>query len=76
MSRRQPRLRRLEANAVRLGLLRRLADLNHLAVEIDAFPAQRQDLAEPHVAQEAKQGREPQRGAFRLFPPGQARRGR
>ena len=37
--------RRLEANAVRLGLLQRLADLNNLLVEIDARPAQCQDFA-------------------------------
>jgi hypothetical protein len=33
------RLRRLEADAMRLGLLQRLADLDNLAVKIDAVPA-------------------------------------
>src|SRR5262249_2354259 len=36
-----PSLRWLEADAVRLGLLQRLAYLDHLAVEIGAAPAQR-----------------------------------
>ena len=51
-------LRRLKPNAVRLGLLQRLADLDDLAVEIDAVPAQRQHLAEAHAGEQRHHGRD------------------
>ena len=47
-----PGLRRLHLEAVLLGLLDRLTDLDHLAIEVDVPPAEGQDLTEPHPGEE------------------------
>jgi len=49
-------LRRLEFDAVRLGLLQCLANLSDLLSEIDPIPAQRQYLSESHTRKQRNHG--------------------